>query len=70
MPLKTTALLPHSPLLIPEIGRANFDFLAKTTEAYQKIEEQLKRQEIKTLIIISPHIETADDSFRLNVAPG
>jgi aromatic ring-opening dioxygenase LigB subunit len=69
MPLKTTALLPHSPLLIPEIGRANFDFLAKTTEAYQKIEEQLKRQEIKTLIIISPHIETADDSFRLNVAP-
>jgi len=69
MPLITAALLPHSPLLIPEIGRANYDFLAKTVAAYGQIAAAIKKGEIDTIIIISPHSSAQTDSFILNVAP-
>jgi len=69
MSLTAVAFLPHSPLLIPEIGRANFNFLTKTTAAYQQIGQELKNQSIDDLIIISPHGLSAANSFTLNVAP-
>jgi aromatic ring-opening dioxygenase LigB subunit len=69
MALNCVALLPHSPLLIPEIGRANYDFLAKTSAAYEQIRSELTAQEINTLILISPHGPAQTESFLLNVAP-
>ncbi len=69
MPLLKTVLLPHSPLLIPEIGKANHGLLQKTSSAYNKIAEDLKKLNIDTVIIISPHGLTPADSFGLNVAP-
>jgi len=69
MPLTAASLLPHSPLLIPEIGRSNYDFLLKTVAAYNQIAAELKTRAVSTLIIISPHATTQPDSFILNVAP-
>ncbi|MFZ4631667.1 MAG: AmmeMemoRadiSam system protein B [Patescibacteria group bacterium] len=69
MPLIKTVILPHSPLLIPEIGRANYDFLEKTVNAYKQTAESLKELGVETLIIISPHGQTQDNSFTLNIAP-
>jgi len=69
MALSAAAILPHSPLLIPDIGRANFDFLAKTSAAYQEIAARLKKSETEVVIIISPHGSTLPDSFTLNIAP-
>jgi len=69
MALIKTIVLPHSPLLIPEIGRANYSFLDKTAAAYRQIGESLKELEVDTLLIISPHGLTQDDTFTLNVAP-
>jgi len=69
MALTTVALLPHSPLLIPEIGRANYSFLAKTVAAYEEIKNALKANPVDTIIIISPHSAPQADSFVLNVAP-
>ena len=68
MPLIKSAILPHSPLLIPEIGRANYEFLNKTLVAYQKIREQLTEISPETIIIISPHGLSGND-FNINVAP-
>lgn len=69
MALIKTVILPHSPLLIPEIGRANYSFLSKTTEAYKQVGESLKALEVETIVIISPHGLAQDDAFTLNVAP-
>jgi aromatic ring-opening dioxygenase LigB subunit len=69
MPLALAALLPHSPLLVPEIGRANCDFLKKTADAYNSIGEKLQAAAVNTIIIISPHGAPAADSFVLNIAP-
>lgn len=69
MALIKAVVLPHSPLLIPEIGRANFNFLEKTISAYKKIGADLKKLEVETLIIISPHGSAQDNYFALNIAP-
>lgn len=69
MALIKTIVLPHSPLLIPEIGRANYSFLDKTANAYKQIGESLKELELDTLFIISPHGLSQDDAFTLNVSP-
>jgi aromatic ring-opening dioxygenase LigB subunit len=69
MALKNTILLPHSPLLIPEIGRANYNFLTKTVAAYSQVAANLKDSQIETLVIISPHGLIQEKTFTLNVAP-
>lgn len=69
MALTTVALLPHSPLLIPEIGRANYSFLGKTVAAYEEIKKELRANPVDTIVIISPHSAPEADSFVLNVAP-
>ncbi len=69
MALIKTSLLPHSPLLIPEIGQANHNFLAKTVAAYKQIGADLKAAGLETLIVVSPHGVLQDSSFTLNVAP-
>lgn len=69
MSLIKAAILPHSPLLIPDIGRSNHSFLDKTTLAYEQIKEQLKQAAVETLIVISPHGLSDEEAFTLNIAP-
>lgn len=69
MPLKSANLLPHSPLLIPEIAQINYAFFKKTSEAYEETAKKLKEKEIETLIIISSHAEISPNHFCINVAP-
>lgn len=69
MSLKAACLLPHSPLLIPEIGKANHNFFEKTTEAYQEIAKKLIEKKIELLIILSPHASSEKKSFQINVSP-
>lgn len=68
MPLLYSAFVPHSPLLIPSIGKENRKILNKTLESYKTIEEKLKAHEIETVILISPHVETEAENFLINTA--
>lgn len=69
MALTTAALLPHSPLLVPEIGRLNYSFLEKTVTAYNLIAQKLKEKNVSSLVIISPHGSASNKSFTINLAP-
>lgn len=69
MPILAAALLPHSPLLIPEIGKNNLKVLKKTAAAYQKIIERLKAQEIETIVLLSPHGPIQAANYTINSAP-
>lgn len=69
MPIIKSYLLPHSPLLIPEIGKANHELLAKTSLAYKNIQDDLKANNIQTLVIISPHTHIQDNHYLINTAP-
>ncbi len=69
MPLVSVSILPHSPILIPEIGKANHALLHQTSEAYIKIAEKLKDLAPDTIIIVSPHGLVQDDYFTVNAFP-
>ncbi len=69
MPLIFSAITPHSPLLIPNIGKKNLELLADTEKSYQKIKEELKTEEIESLIIISSHSGFEDEIFNINLSP-
>ena len=69
MPIIKSYLLPHSPLLIPEIGKANHSLLTKTSTAYQNIQKELVEKNIEIIVIISPHNNPQSDHFLINCAP-
>lgn len=66
MPLLNAAIVSHSPILIPEIGKVNQQILNKTAEAYDELARQLQGNDIETIIIISPHGQSQADRFTIN----
>ncbi len=67
--LISSYITPHSPILIPAIGKANNLILDKTTESYQKIAEQLEAEKVESIIIISPHLSSPENGWLINSAP-
>lgn len=67
--LISSYITPHSPILIPAIGKANNLILDKTTESYQKIAEQLEAEKVESIIIISPHLNSPENGWLINSAP-
>lgn len=62
------AIVPHSPLLIPRIGKEKRDTLSATIHAYADLEERLYALGVETLVIISPHATAYGDAFSANIA--
>lgn len=69
MPIIAAAFLPPSPLLIPEIGKQNYQVLQKTTQAYQLVADILKAEEVETIIIISTYSNLQNDNISFNISP-
>lgn len=63
-----SAIIPHSPLLIPSIGKEHRDQLAQTLHAYTELEQALYLTKPDTLVIISPHAAMYPDAFSGNMA--
>jgi len=62
------AIVPHSPLLIPSIGKDKREQLAKTSQAYAELEQALYSSKPDTLVIISPHAPMYPDAFSGDVS--
>ena len=60
------AIIPHPPILIPNIGKDKLPELEKTKRAFLLLEQDLYLAKPHTIIIISPHIGLYDDSFAVN----
>lgn len=69
MSLVFAAITPHSPLLIPSIGKEHMSQLSKTIAAFKVLEADLYASKAETIIIISPHGQVKNDTFTLNLAP-
>lgn len=48
-------MVPHPPLIIPEVGRGDEKEINNTTEAYEKVAEEIADLLPETVVIISPH---------------
>lgn len=62
------AIAPHSPLLLPTIGKEHQKKLKKTLTAYQLLEEDCYAAKPQTFVVLSPHGAVARDSFSLTIA--
>ncbi|PIY97178.1 MAG: AmmeMemoRadiSam system protein B [Candidatus Kerfeldbacteria bacterium CG_4_10_14_0_8_um_filter_42_10] len=68
MSLIFSAIAPHPPLLIPNIGRDNLKQVKKTCQALENLGNDLYAAKPDSLIIISPHAPLAEDTFLINLA--
>ena len=61
-------MVPHPPMIVPEIGRGSEKQIAETTAAYVRVAEEIARLAPDTIIITSPHIVMYTDYF--HIPPG
>ncbi len=64
--LKSAYICPHPPLLIPSIGKNYFPRVKSTARAMNELGNEIRKKEIGTIIIISPHGPVQMDAMSIN----
>ncbi|QQR61063.1 AmmeMemoRadiSam system protein B [Candidatus Uhrbacteria bacterium] len=63
------AIVPHSPLLAPTIGKEHREKLSDTLNAFEELSQSLYLAKPDTIVILSPHAPMYPDAFSGNIAP-
>lgn len=66
MSLVATYIVPHPPLIIPEVGKGEERFIQDTVDAYIKISKEIALIKPDTIIISSPHAQLYEDYFHMS----
>ncbi len=61
-------IVPHSPILIPAVGKENRESLAMTIRAMEELSHLLYVAKVETIVMLSPHAPLYPDAFSGNVA--
>lgn len=61
-------MVPHPPLIIPDVGQGQEGAICKTIDAYQKVAEEIGELRPETIVLISPHQTMYADYF--HISPG
>ena len=61
-------MVPHPPLIIPDVGRGNEHIVDKTIKSYERVGREILSLHPETIIITSPHSILYGDYF--HVSPG
>lgn len=68
MPIVGAFMVPHPPIMLPEVGRGEEKKIAEVTAAYEKVADRIAELEPETVIISSPHSIMYADYF--HISPG
>ena len=68
MAILSAYMVPHPPVIIPEIGKGEELKIKNTTSAYEAVAKEIAQLKPETIVIISSHIEMYADYF--HIAPG
>lgn len=68
MPMIAGFMVPHPPLIIPDVGRGNEHVVDKTIKSYERVGREILSLHPETIIITSPHSILYGDYF--HVSPG
>jgi aromatic ring-opening dioxygenase LigB subunit len=63
------AIVPHSPLLLPSIGKEQTEKFSLTLKAMQVLEQDLYAAKPDTIVLMSPHGPMYPDAFSAHAAP-
>lgn len=64
----TAVMVPHPPLIVPEVGRGEEKKIQKTIDAYREAARRIGEQKPETIVILSPHQTMYADYF--HISPG
>jgi MEMO1 family protein len=59
--IKSAFITPHSPILIPNIGKSNLSIIEKTSKSFLTIREKIMASKSDTIIVISPHLKDSEE---------
>ncbi len=68
MPILAAFMVPHPPLIVPEVGRGNEKQVETTIKSYEQVAKEIAELEPETIIISSPHATMYADYF--HISPG
>jgi len=68
MGIAAAIMVPHPPLIVPEIGRGEEKKIQKTIDAYREAAQRAVRNRPETIVLISPHQTMYADYF--HILPG
>lgn len=63
-------MVPHPPLIIPDVGRGEEKKIQKTIDAYQRAAEMVGRLQPETIVLLSPHQTMYADYFHISPGQG
>ena len=63
-------MVPHPPLIIPDVGRGEEKKIQKTIDAYQRAAEMIGRLQPETIVLLSPHQTLYADYFHISPGQG
>src|SRR5574344_627682 len=66
MSILAAFVVPHPPLIIPEIGHGDERGISATIEAYEAVAKEIARLKPETIIVSSPHAEAYSDYFQIS----
>lgn len=68
MAILAAFMLPHPPMIIPNVGKGGEQIIEKTIAAYENVADQIAELKPETIIISSPHSIMYSDYF--HISPG
>lgn len=68
MSITAAYMVPHPPLILPEIGQGEEEKIKATVEAYHQAARQVAEHKPETIVVLSPHTVMYSDYF--HIRPG
>lgn len=68
MSILAAFMVPHPPMIVPQVGRGSEQQITKTIRAYEQAAEEIAALQPETIIITSPHAVMYADYF--HISPG
>ena len=68
MSITASYMVPHPPMIVPQVGRGSEQQIQKTVQAYEAVASQIAELRPETIIITSPHALLYADYF--HISPG
>lgn len=68
MPIIGTCIMPHPPLIMPEVGRGDEQSISATIEACREVSRLIAALKPDTIVVLSPHTTLYSDYF--HISPG
>ena len=63
-------MVPHPPMIVPDVGRGSEKQIEKTVKAYERVADEIAALKPETIIISSPHSVMYSDYFHISPGAG